>query len=185
MTIIEITPDIYDVDISLSYATNQNFTGKPIYASPHCYLHEEAAIKLKKAIELVSQFDLRIQIYDSLRPTEAQWMLWNHTPDPDFLAHPASGSPHSRGVAIDLSLSDKSGKLLDMGSSFDEFTNLSHHGSINVSLEAQRNRFFLLGVMTAAGWDFYSNEWWHYQLFDTRNYPLIHDKDLEKSMMEK
>ena len=72
-----------------------------------------------------------------------------------------------------------------MGSSFDEFTNLSHHGSINVSLEAQRNRFFLLGVMTAAGWDFYSNEWWHYQLFDTRNYPLIHDKDLEKSMMEK
>ncbi|MDP6030850.1 MAG: M15 family metallopeptidase [Alphaproteobacteria bacterium] len=22
--------------------------------------------------------------------------------------------------------------------------------------------------MTAAGWDFYSKEWWHYQLFDSR-----------------
>ena len=184
MSIIEITPDVYDVDIGLTYATNQNFTGKPIYASSHCYLHQDAAKKLEKAIELVKQFDLRIRIFDCLRPTEAQWMLWRHTPDPDFLAHPANGSPHSRGVAIDLSLSDKSGKLLNMGTTFDEFTNLSHHGAINISLEAQRNRFFLLGIMTAAGWDFYNNEWWHYQLFDARNYPLIHDKDLEKSMME-
>ena len=143
MSIIEITPDVYDVDIGLTYATNQNFTGKPIYASSHCYLHQDAAKKLEKAIELVKQFDLRIRIFDCLRPTEAQWMLWRHTPDPDFLAHPANGSPHSRGVAIDLSLSDKSGKLLNMGTTFDEFTNLSHHGAINISLEAQRNRFFL------------------------------------------
>ena len=37
---------------------------------------------------------------------------------------------------------------------------------------AQRNRPALLGVMTAAGWDFYRYEWWHYQLFNARRYPL-------------
>jgi len=25
----------------------------------------------------------------------------------------------------------------------------------------------------SAGWDFYNNEWWHYQLFSPRDYPLI------------
>ena len=42
---------------------------------------------------------------------------------------------------------------------------------------AQKNRFLLLGLMTAAGWDFYRNEWWHYQLFEARaKYPLIGDE---------
>jgi len=52
-----------------------------------------------------------------------------------------------------------------------------------VSAEAQRNRALLLGVMTAAGWDFYRNEWWHYQLFDARSYPLLSDSVLPRPMM--
>ncbi len=60
-----------------------------------------------------------------------------------------------------------------MGTAFDAFTPLSHHGRTDVSAEAQRNRLLLMGLMTAAGWDFYRNEWWHYQLFDARRYPLV------------
>ena len=52
-----------------------------------------------------------------------------------------------------------------------------------VPAEAQRNRHLLLGLMTAAGWDFYRNEWWHYQLFNARDYPLISNSELPKSMM--
>ena len=37
--------------------------------------------------------------------------------------------------------------------------------------------------MTSAGWDFYRNEWWHYQLFNARDYPLLSDKDLPQPMM--
>jgi len=40
-----------------------------------------------------------------------------------------------------------------------------------------------MGLMTAAGWDFYRNEWWHYQLFDARRYPLISDADLPRPML--
>jgi D-alanyl-D-alanine dipeptidase len=38
--------------------------------------------------------------------------------------------------------------------------------------------------MSAAGWDFYSKEWWHYQLFNSRNYPLVSDKEAGQGMME-
>jgi len=41
----------------------------------------------------------------------------------------------------------------------------------------------LLGIMTAAGWDFYRNEWWHYQLFNGRQYPLYSDSALNEGLM--
>ena len=30
--------------------------------------------------------------------------------------------------------------------------------------------------MTLSGWDFYNNEWWHYQLYNSQKYPLLSDK---------
>ncbi|MFI4988367.1 MAG: M15 family metallopeptidase, partial [Alphaproteobacteria bacterium] len=71
----------------------------------------------------------------------------------------------------------------EMGTRFDAFTPHSHHGSAAVSPAAQRNRHLLLGLMSAAGWDFYKNEWWHYQLFNARRYPLISDTALPWAMM--
>ena len=104
-------------------------------------------------------------------------------PDPEFLADPRRGSPHSRGVAVDLTLIDKaSGEALDMGTGFDAFTPLSHHGNTAISPQAQKNRMLLMGLMTIAGWDFYRNEWWHYQLFDSRDYALYGDDDLPRAM---
>ncbi len=65
--------------------------------------------------------------------------------------------------------------------SFDAFTPRSHHGDTAVSPETQRNRHLLLGLISAAGWDFYKDEWWHYQLFDARRYPLISDRAVPAS----
>jgi D-alanyl-D-alanine dipeptidase len=183
MTLVEISPESHDVVLDIAYATARNFTGKPVYARPFCFLHPEAAEKLEHAIELARGLSLRLKIFDAFRPSEAQWVLWNHTPDPNFLADPRRGSPHSRGAAVDLTLLRSDGTELDMGTGFDAFTPLSHHGSAAVSVEAQRNRFLLLGLMSAAGWDFYRNEWWHYQLFDAKRLPLLSDADAPKPMM--
>jgi D-alanyl-D-alanine dipeptidase len=181
--LIEITKANFDVEIEIRYATTHNFTGAPVYAAPKCYLHEVAAEHLQKAIKIARALGYRLRIYDAYRPTEAQWKLWNHTPDPDFLADPRRGSPHSRGVAIDLTLEDMKGNILDMGTEFDAFTPLSHHANMEVSPEAQKNRILLLGIMTAADWDFYRNEWWHYQLFNSRAFPLWGDKEAGLGMM--
>lgn len=187
MSLVRIQPPEYDVDFYLAYATSDNFTGQPVYGRADCWLHEDAAAALRKAIELAKPMGWRFKIFDAFRPSEAQWVLWNHTPDPEFLADPRRGSAHSRGVAIDLTLVDaKTGEELDMGTAFDAFTPLSHHANTEVSAEAQRNRFLLLGLMSAAGWDFYKNEWWHYQLFNARaNYPLFSDSALPVGMMGK
>ncbi len=183
MDIIEITSNTHDVEFDLAYATERNFTSRPVYSNAICYLHRAAANRLETAIQLAGVLDQRLKIFDALRPSEAQWVLWNHTPDPDFLADPRRGSPHSRGVAIDLTLIDHQGQELEMGTAFDAFTPLSHHGNTEIGREAQQNRFTLPGLMTAAGWDCYLKEWWHYQLFKSRDYPLICDGDLPAAMM--
>jgi D-alanyl-D-alanine dipeptidase len=183
MPLVEITAASHDVQLDIAYATTRNLTGRPVYARAACYLHPAAAARLEAAIALARPHGLRLRIFDAFRPTEAQWVLWNARPDPEFLADPRRGSPHSRGVAVDLTLVDGTGAALDMGTDFDAFTPLSHHASTGISVEAQRNRFLLLGLMGAAGWDFYGNEWWHYQLFDARQYPLFGNADLPEPMM--
>jgi len=172
-----------DVEFDLAYATPRNFTGAPVYARAACFLRPEAAESLRRAVDLARPLGWRLKIFDAYRPSEAQWKLWRHTPDPEFLADPRRGSPHSRGVAVDLTLLDAAGRELPMGTPFDAFTPLSHHGSVAVPAEAQRNRLLLLGLMTAAGWDFYRNEWWHYQLFDARRFPVLSDSAAGTGLM--
>ncbi|MFQ5958584.1 MAG: D-alanyl-D-alanine dipeptidase, partial [Alphaproteobacteria bacterium] len=160
-----------------------NFTGAPIYRRAACYLHPHAADALSRAVDLAAALGLRLRVFDAYRPAEAQWVLWSHSPDPQFLSDPRRGSPHSRGVAIDVTLIDGDGRALEMGTDVDDFTPLSRHASTAVTEAAQRNRFLLLGLMTAAGWDNYRNEWWHYQLFEPRRYPLLTDSAAGTRMM--
>src|SRR3546814_19437501 len=83
--------------------------------------------------------DLRLRLFDGFRPTEAAWALWNHNPDPNFLADPRKGSPHSHGAAIDLTLVDAAGNDPDMGTAFDAFTPLAFHGGPDIPPPTPRN----------------------------------------------
>ncbi|MBK47914.1 MAG: D-alanyl-D-alanine dipeptidase [Pelagibacteraceae bacterium] len=183
MDLIKITKKKYPIEIDLLYATKKNFTGKQIYKKKDCYLHKEALPLFKKSIAIAQKLDYKIKIFDAFRPTEAQWKLWEHTPDDNFIAHPKKGSPHSRGVAIDLTLVNKNNKELDMGTGFDSFSKKSFHGNTSINKKAQKNRLILLGIMSAAGWDFYKKEWWHYQLFNSKKYKLIKNNMLKKPIM--
>ncbi len=185
MTLVEITPGGYGVEIDIAYATARNFTGRPVYRRAACYLHADTSELLRRAVELAAPLGYRLKIFDAFRPAEAQWKLWEYCPDPDYIADPRRGSPHSMGAAVDVTLIDaKSGRELDMGTGFDDMRPLSWHGDTSVPVQAQRNRVTLLGVMTAAGFDFFRNEWWHYQLFKPRGrYPVLSDSVLSEGMM--
>jgi D-alanyl-D-alanine dipeptidase len=183
LMLVDITEAGHGVTLDIAYATERNFTGRPVYSRPACYLHPDAAAALVRTVALARPLGFGVKVFDAFRPAEAQWKLWDFRPDPEFLADPRRGSPHSRGVAVDLTLTDADGAELDMGTGFDAFTPLSHHGVTDIPVAAQRNRHTLMGIMTAAGWDFYRNEWWHYQLFNARRYPLLSDSVLPRPMM--
>ena len=184
MPLVPIQPPDFDVDLDIRYATANNVTGRPIYSRPVAYLHPEAAAHLDRAITLARPLGLRLRIFDAFRPSEAQWRLWHAYPSAEFVADPRRGSPHSRGAAVDLTLVDGDGRTLEMGTDFDSFTPQAHHARTDISVAAQRNRALLLGLMTAAGWDNFMNEWWHYQLFNARQrLPVFSDSALAVSMM--
>ncbi|WP_257282735.1 D-alanyl-D-alanine dipeptidase [Endozoicomonas sp. SESOKO1] len=164
----------HPVTLDIVYASSNNFTGKPVYKSNLCYLHTDALACLLKAVELLKPLNLRLKIWDAFRPLSAQKTLYKHMPDPDYVGNPEfSPCPHCRGVALDLTITDRFGRELEMGSLFDDFRPLAHHGNDLVSEEAQRNRLLLAGVMNIAGFNPLRTEWWHYQLPNLDSYPLI------------
>ncbi len=183
--LVEITAESHGVDLDLVYATDRNFTGTAIYRRAACYLHADAAVCLESAVAYAHRLGLRLKLFDGFRPAEAQWRLWRFFPDPRYIADPVRGSPHSMGAAIDLTIVDAaSGVELDMGTGFDDMRPLSWHGAGGLSAAAERNRTLLLGIMTNAGFDFYRNEWWHYQLFKPRGrYPVLSDSVLAQGLM--
>lgn len=178
-----VTPDAFDVEFDIAYARADNVAGRALYRRPACYLHAEAIERLRAAIAIAGGLGLRFRIYDGFRPIESQRALFAAAPDPEFVSNPDTGAvPHCRGAAVDLTLIDDRGDALDMGTAFDAFTARASHGDLSISPAAQRNRALLLGVMTAAGWDFYRKEWWHYQLFAPRRLPVLSDSVLAEPL---
>src|SRR3546814_20756629 len=104
MTLVVLAAPEFDLDIALAYATPENVTGKPIYACAEAQLHPDAAAALSRAIALAASLGLRFRIFDAFRPVEAQWRPWEVFPDPEFVADPRVGTPHSRCVPIPLTL---------------------------------------------------------------------------------
>ena len=165
-----------EIIFDLRYATNNNFTNKILYKPKECLIHKVAYEHLCLAEDIAKKLGYKLKIFDAYRPVDVQQKLWDILPDANFIAPPEKGSPHSRGVAVDLTLVDRNNNELDMGTEFDEFSRLSYHGCIDISQESYKNRLLLLGIMTDSGWDFFRNEWWHYQLFNSKKYPNIDTK---------
>lgn len=179
----QIAPPAFDVDLDLRYATADNLTGRPIYVRPLCLLHPLAAERLAVAAGLAGALGLRLRIFDGYRPPAAQWALWRALPDPVFIADPRTGSSHGRGIAVDLTLATADGTPLEMGTGFDDMSEAAYHACTSIPAAAQRNRALLLGIMVAAGFQHYAYEWWHYQLPDSRRYPLVEDGALGPPVM--
>lgn len=160
--------------LDLRYATPDNLTGAPIYTRPVALLLPEARERLFRARDAAARLSLRLKIFDAFRPIEAQWALWHAVTDKRFVSDPRSGGVHPRGAAVDLTFCDAATNAeLPMGTGFDATEAESAHGHPGVPAEDQRNRTLLLGLMTAAGWDHYGLEWWHYQLHNARRFPSL------------
>ena len=174
--------EIADIAVDLRYASVRNFVGRDLYGALDCaWLHRDAAAALARAAARLAEQTpaLRLLVLDALRPHRVQIELWNHldgTGLRQYVADPALGSIHSFGMALDATLVDADGRELDMGSGFDEMTELSHpqHEARHVAsgalpTVAVENRRRLRDALAAGGFQGIANEWWHFELLDRRH----------------
>ena len=177
---------IPDAIMDLRYYSAFNFVGTRIdsYEAPVAYLTEEAALALKDASEDLKKQGYLIKIFDTYRPQSAvnhfkRWvqdfnaneMKAYFYPNVDKSVLFESGyiserSSHSRGAAVDLTLVDmKTGKEVDMGSTFDYFGEISHTAHTEGLTEEQiQNRAILRNAMVENGFRTIITEWWHFML---------------------
>lgn len=162
--------------IDLKYATKDNITGQPIYCENRCLLHPDAAAALARSAHIATLAGFTLLIYDAYRPQKAQKNLWLACPDPDYVIPAKQGSNHSRGVAVDLTLVDERGSVLDMGSGFDDMDLRSHPWHPSVGAQALRHRLMLSAIMLAGGFKGIATEWWHFELEGAASYPLLAER---------
>ena len=76
------------------------------------------------------------------------------------------GGGHQTGGAVDLSLCEKNGKELDMGTQYREFNFMTATHSHALNDDQRSNRIVLLKAMQSAGFVNYPAEWWHFAYGD-------------------
>jgi len=170
---------IAGIAVDLRYATPDNFTGRDLYSPFDCaWLHRDAAAALERAVAWLAQHapGHTLLVLDALRPQRVQQQLWDALDGTDlriYLADPARGSIHSYGMALDVTLRDPAGHELDMGTGFDDMTELSHPALEQGFLRAGAltgkqvaGRRLLRAAMLQAGFVGINTEWWHFDCGD-------------------
>jgi len=191
--LIEIkgTPWIF---AELMYDSTANVFAENLYAKAglkKCYAHRDMLPLLARAEDRLRQENLMLKICDAYRPGSVQEIMWNHLPDERYVAHPAAGSNHTRGAAIDCVLCDMSGAELKFPTAVDGYRSdlagsirermdqvLAHmekcHPFYQDSGMVQeiKNRDLLRSIMLGAGFEADDTEWWHFNLPNAADYPL-------------
>ncbi len=189
--LLDIEEFIPGILVELKYSTTDNFLNYDIYGTlEKCYLRREAAAKLKRALELLQldHPDLTLLVYDGARPHRVQYEMWEALDTPNklnYLSPPDKGSVHNYGCAVDLTVADRDGNPLDMGTEFDFFGPLAQPKlekrmleSGELSQEQYENRLILRKAMEGAGFFNIRTEWWHFNAFGSKTvkhrFTLIH-----------
>lgn len=168
----------------------QNIAG----ALPECYARETVHKKIIEAASLLPP-GYRFVVLDCWRPLKVQQALFDSLKNElkrrypslseeeltdktlTYVALPSRDaqkpSPHNTGGAVDLTIADENGLLLNMGTDFDDSTakagtayfeqQLAKGAKLSLpELEALKNRRLLFHVLTSVGFTNYPDEWWHY-----------------------
>lgn len=158
-----------------------------------CFLRPEVLSRLERvAHDIERQTGWHMLILDGWRPTAVQQELYedifraickkypqeseaqHHHRTLEFVALPSKNplrpSPHLTGGSVDVALCDADGKLIDMGSGFDEPTTRSYTDAYEHQAGPIRERRRLLyEAMIKEGFTNLPTEWWHYD-FGNQNW---------------
>jgi zinc D-Ala-D-Ala dipeptidase len=154
---------IYD----LKYATRDNFMKTRMYPAntSNTFMRLPAARALALVQAKLKAQGYGLKVWDAYRPYSVTERFWEMVKDERYVANPSKASGHNRGIAVDLTIIElATGKELDMGTGFDNFTDTAHHTFTNLSPQVLRNRRLLRDAMESSGFVAFESEWWHYSL---------------------
>ena len=179
----KVSDVIYDVAYDIRYYSDNNFTGHRIngYKAPVAYMTKESLKALSIAAKDLRKQGYRLLIWDTYRPQKAvdDFVEWINNPNDkgDKTFYPKlkksqllegqyimAKSGHSRGSTIDLTIIKKDGSFVDMGGTFDLFSEISHPDYKKLTKQQIKNRKILHDAMIKAGFKGIDSEWWHFTL---------------------
>jgi D-alanyl-D-alanine dipeptidase len=119
-------------------------------------------------LAMIASFRRRLKLqHPRATPQQISKMVTQFAAKP--LVHVPRFDTHRHGGAIDLTIVDRRGNELYMGTDHDDLTVKAaaayYEGKPKLSppeLEARRNRRILVRVMKRAGFENYAPEWWHW-----------------------
>ncbi|MFK7839914.1 MAG: M15 family metallopeptidase [Bdellovibrionales bacterium] len=176
----------HPIAVELAYAQPDNLLfGEQIYRTgAKLWLHKDLAKIVLEAARLIFQATGGVLVlYDGLRVTNAQDAMLktkrvqdnpHWLEEPRLLSPPGAGG-HPRGMAVDVSIKDAQGKLLDMGCAFDFLSESSDaaqnpaHRDYLHDFDVIQNRQILDTAMFNAAQQFditlegLSQEWWDFR----------------------
>jgi len=161
---VEIKSIVPNIQYDLRYATSNNFLREKLYNDGDItFLRLVVARAIEKVQSELGENGLGLKIWDAYRPYTVTVRMWNLIKDNRYVANPKKGSGHNRGVAVDLTIIDKtSGIGLDMGTGFDSFSDSARQDFIDLPDEVLQNRRLLKSTMEKYGFKAFETEWWHF-----------------------
>lgn len=180
-----IQNEIPSVQLDIRYFGTDNFVGRKVdgYLAPKAIATNECITALQQVQLQLNENGLGLIIYDAYRPQKAvdhfkRWATDMNDTLTKAKYYPnlkksqlipqhyiASKSSHSRGSTVDVGLVDlKTGKLIDMGTSWDYFGPESWPDFDGITKDQHKNRMTLAHAMINAGFKPYNEEWWHFTL---------------------
>lgn len=176
--LVDVGTRLPEAIVDLKYRSTDNFMKRDVYGGlRRLFLVGDAADMLVTAHHLLKQRapQLTFVLWDGARPRRVQKIMWEAvkgTPSERYIANPytRTGSIHSYGCAVDMSLYDLEEKApVDMGTPYDHFGALSEpqheltmYKDGELTNEQLANRLLLREVMLRAGFLIIPNEWWHF-----------------------
>lgn len=155
-----------NIQVEMPYATPNNFVDTTLYPCSRCLLRLPVARAVGKADSLLGTYGFHLQMLDCYRPHPVQYELWNKVPDARYVTAPERGSMHNRGAAVDVTLTNRSGHVLDMGTPYDYFGIEAYPEYTALSDSILLRRQLLHRVMEASGFRAIRTEWWHFSFLE-------------------
>lgn len=157
--------EVHDIEdklvVELVYASVDNPEGRPLYECERCFLTRETADAFRNFVDTLNQQGFIVKLLDCYRPRRVQWII-DQQADGSSEKINFFDAMHNRGMAVDITLLDRNGQPVDMGSAPYLEGPEAYHDNFDITPEAQKHRRLLMNLGRSLGFQAVRHRWWQY-----------------------